>query len=152
MFPTLWNVSDSIFNVQLCIFHSWALRCNSAWMSPSSGSLLHLSALAPTKGDERVGWDGWMASPTWWTWAWVGSRSWWWTGKPGVLQSMGLQRVGHDWATELNCPHKSHQIRNLAGLLASSFSVPTCHQQVLLSFLTIVHLLLSLCITVLEFP
>ena len=48
------------------------------------------------------GWDGWMASPMGWTWAWVGSGSWWWTGKPGVLQSMGSQRVGHDWATELN--------------------------------------------------
>ena len=44
-----------------------------------------------------------MASPTWWTWVCVGSRSWWWTGKPGMLQSMGSQRVGHDWATELNC-------------------------------------------------
>ena len=42
------------------------------------------------------GWDGWMASLTQWTWVWVGSRSWWWTGKPGMLQSMGLQRVGHD--------------------------------------------------------
>ena len=43
-----------------------------------------------------------MASPTWWTWVWVSSGSWWWTGKPGVLQSMGSQRVRHDWATELN--------------------------------------------------
>ena len=43
------------------------------------------------------GWDCWMASPTWWTWVWVGYRSWWWTAKPGVLQSMGSQRVGHDW-------------------------------------------------------
>ena len=51
--------------------------------------------------DDR-GWDGWMASPTPWTWVWVGSRSWWWTGKPGVLQSTGSQRVGHGWATELN--------------------------------------------------
>ena len=47
------------------------------------------------------GWDGCMASPTWWTWVWASSRSWWWTGKPGVLQSMGSQRVRHDWATEL---------------------------------------------------
>ena len=46
-----------------------------------------------------------MVSPTWWTWVWVGSGSWWWTGRPGVLQSMGSQRVGHDWATELNFPH-----------------------------------------------
>ena len=56
---------------------------------------------AEEEGDDR-GWDGWMASLTRWTWVWVSSRSWWWTGKPGVLQSMGLQRVRHDWATELN--------------------------------------------------
>ena len=43
-----------------------------------------------------------MASPTWWTWVWVNSRSWWWAGRPGVLQFMGSQRVGQDWATELN--------------------------------------------------
>ena len=53
------------------------------------------------EGDDR-GWDGWMASLAQWTWVWVSSGSWWWTGKPGVLQSMGSQRVGHDWATELN--------------------------------------------------
>ena len=45
-----------------------------------------------------------MASLTQWTWVWVNSGSWWWTGRPGVLQSMGSQRVGHDWATELNYP------------------------------------------------
>ena len=56
---------------------------------------------AGAEGDDR-GWDGWMASPTRWTWVWVSSGSWWWTGKPGVLQSMRSQRVGHDWATELN--------------------------------------------------
>ena len=53
------------------------------------------------EGEDR-GWDDWMASPTWWTWVWVNSGSWWWTGRPGVLRFMGLQRVGHDWATELN--------------------------------------------------
>ena len=53
------------------------------------------------KGDCR-GWDGWMASPTWETWVWASSRSWCWTGKPGVLQSMRSQRVGHGWVTELN--------------------------------------------------
>ena len=53
------------------------------------------------EGDNR-GWDGWMASLTQWTQAWVDSGSWWWTGRPGVLQFMGSQRVGHDWATELN--------------------------------------------------
>ena len=48
------------------------------------------------------GWDGWMASLPQWTRVWVNSASWWWTGRPGVLQSMGSQRVGDDWATELN--------------------------------------------------
>ena len=46
--------------------------------------------------DEMVGWHHW------WTWVWASFRSWWWTGRPGVLQFMGSQRVGHDWATELN--------------------------------------------------
>ena len=50
--------------------------------------------------DDR-GWDGWMGSPTQWTWIWVNSGSWWWTGRPRVLQSMGLRRVRHDWVTEL---------------------------------------------------
>ena len=53
------------------------------------------------EGDDK-GWDGLMASPTQWTWIWVDSRSWWWTGKPGLLWFIGSQRVGHDWATELN--------------------------------------------------
>ena len=52
------------------------------------------------EGDDRA-WDGWMASLTRWTWVWVNSKSWWWTGRPGLLQFMGSQRVGHDWATEL---------------------------------------------------
>jgi len=56
------------------------------------------------EGDNR-GWDGWMASPAQWTWVWASSGSWWWTGKPGMLQSMGSQRVRHDWATELNWDH-----------------------------------------------
>jgi len=54
---------------------------------------------------ERV-WDGWMASLTRWKWVWASSRSWWWTGKPGMLQSMGSQRVRHDWATELIHTHR----------------------------------------------
>ena len=49
--------------------------------------------------DDR-GWNGWMASLTQWTWVWASSGSLWWTGKPGVLQSMGLQRVRHDWVTK----------------------------------------------------
>ena len=53
------------------------------------------------KGDDR-GWDGWTASLTWRMWVWVNPGRWWWTGRPGVLRFMGSQRVGHDWATELN--------------------------------------------------
>ena len=53
------------------------------------------------EGDDR-GWDGWMASWTWWTWVWVNSGRWWWIGRPSVLRFMGSQRVGHDWVTELN--------------------------------------------------
>ena len=52
---------------------------------------------------DNRGWDGWMASPTQWIWVWASSRSWWWTGKPSMLQSMGSQRVGHNCAAELNC-------------------------------------------------
>ena len=53
------------------------------------------------RGDDR-GWDGWMTSLALWTWIWASSGCWWWTGRPGVLQSMGSQRVGQDWAMELN--------------------------------------------------
>ena len=74
----------------------------------SCGEMTHWKRLwcweglgAGGEGDDR-GWDGWMASPTQWTWVWVNSGSWWWTGRPGVLQFMGSQRVGHDWATKLN--------------------------------------------------
>ena len=52
------------------------------------------------RGGDR-GWDGWMASLTQWRWVWANSRSWWWTGRPGELWFMGLQRVRHDWVTEL---------------------------------------------------
>ena len=60
--------------------------------------------LGKTEGRRRgwQRWEGWMASPAQWTWVWAGSRSWWCTGKPGVLQSMGSQRAGHNWATDLN--------------------------------------------------
>jgi len=60
------------------------------------------------EGEDR-GWDGWMASPTQWTWVWVNSGGWCWTGRPGVLWSMGSQKVGHDWATELNWTETCHR-------------------------------------------
>ena len=72
------------------------------WRADSLEKSLMLAGTgAGGRGDDR-GWDGWMASPTRWTWVWVNSSSWWWTGRPGVLRFVGLQRVGHDWATELN--------------------------------------------------
>ena len=63
-------------------------------------SLLCLFTHKTLSTDDR-GWDGWMASLTQWTWVWVNSGSWWWTGRPGVLRFMGWQRVGHDWVTDL---------------------------------------------------
>jgi len=70
------------------------------WPSDMKDSFEKTLMLGKTEGRRRSGWkgwDGWMASPTQWTWVWASSGSWRWTGKPGVLKSMGLQRVGHDW-------------------------------------------------------
>ena len=70
---------------------SWLIGKDGCWEGLGAGG----------EGNDR-GWDGWMASPTGWTWVWVNSGRWWWTGRPGMLRFMGLQRVGHDWVTELN--------------------------------------------------
>ena len=86
----------------------WCWRWNSNTLATWYEELTHLKRpwcwerlRAGGEGDDR-GWDGWMASPTQWTWVWVNSGSWWWTGRPGMLQSMGSQRIGHDSATQLN--------------------------------------------------
>ena len=75
------------------------------WLPDEKSSLLKRpwcwERLRAGEGDDR-GWDGWMASLTQRTWVWVGSGSWWWTGRPGMLRFMGSQGVGYDWATELN--------------------------------------------------
>ena len=72
-------------------------------------------------------WDGWMVSPIWWTWVWASSGSWWRTKKPGVLQSMVSQRVGHDWTTELNWIYKTsewgHSLTPLLMSISKHFSV-----------------------------
>ena len=68
------------------------------WRTDSSEKTLMLEKTE----DRNTEWDGWMASLTRWTWVWVSSGSWWWTGKLGVLQSLGSQRVGHNWEAELN--------------------------------------------------
>ena len=97
--PTLWHSG----NAKLW---SWNSNTLATWCK----ELTHLKRpwcwerlRAGGEGDNK-GWDGWMASPTQWTWVWVDSGSWWWTGKPGVLQFMGSQRVRHDWANELELP------------------------------------------------
>ena len=79
---------------------------------------------AGEEGDDR-GWDGWMASPTRWTWVWVDSGSWWWTGRPGVLRFMGSQRVGHDRATELNWTELNKLSSRLTLILPSTI-FPEC--------------------------
>ena len=77
--PVLWPLD----------MKSWLIRKDWCWQQLKAGG----------EGDDR-GWDGWMASPTRWIWVWASSRYWWWTEKPGVLQSVGLQWVRHR-ATEL---------------------------------------------------
>ena len=91
-----------------CSLERLMLKLKSNTLATWCGELTHLKRTwcwerlrAGGEGDDR-GWDGWMASPTQWTWVWVDSGSWWWTGRPGVLWFLGSQRVGHDWATELN--------------------------------------------------
>ena len=93
-------------------FLSWELKLN---INSNTGtlSIWHWGGLgAGGEGDNR-GWDGWMASPSWWAWVWVNSGSWWWRGRPGMLRFMGSQRVGQDWATELNWTELKHLTRGL---------------------------------------
>ena len=71
------------------------------------------------QGNNR-GWDSWMASLTQWTWVSVNFGNWWWTGRPGVLQSVGLQSIGHDWATEPNWT-KSGRLRTVLAVVVVSF-------------------------------
>ena len=87
---------------------------NSSTLATSCKELTHWKRLwcweglgAGGEGDDR-GWDGWMASPTWWTWVWVNSGSWWWTGRPGVLRFMASQSQTwlSDW-TELNWTYQT---------------------------------------------
>ena len=104
------------------------------WRTDSLEKTLMLGKIEGRRRRVHRGWDGWMASPTWWTWVWASSRSWWWTGKPGMLQSMGLQRVGHDWTTELNrtdsTPSSIHggwfQERLLQGTAETAHSTKHC--------------------------
>ena len=84
------------------------------WRDGLLEKTLMLGKIEGKRGRSR-GWDGWMASPTQWTWVWASSGSWRRTEKPGMLQSMGWQRVRHNWATELSSSWGSHSKNNGVG-------------------------------------
>ena len=90
------------------LWREWCWSWSSSTLATSCEELTHWKRLwwwerlgAVGERDDQE-WDGWMASRTRWTWVWVNSGRWWWTGSSGVLWFMGSQRVGHNWATELN--------------------------------------------------
>ena len=102
--PASQSQRKSVLNIH---WKDWCWSENSNTLATWCEELTHLKRpwcwerlKAGGEGDNS-GWAGWMASSTWWTWVWASSGSWWWIRRPGVLQSMGAQRVGHDWATEL---------------------------------------------------
>ena len=103
--PTSQSQRKSVLNIH---WKDWCWSWNSNTLATWCEELTHwerpwcLERLkVEGEGDNRE-WDGWMASPTQRTWVWENSGSWWWTGRPGMLQFMGSQRVRHDWVTELN--------------------------------------------------
>ena len=112
--PTSPSWRRSVLGVH---WKDWCWSWNSYTLATSCKELTHWKRpscweglRAGGEGDDR-GWDVWMASQTRWTWVWVNSRSWWWTGRPGMLRFMGSQLVSHNWATELNWTGLSHLIR-----------------------------------------
>ena len=112
------------------LYWSWKYNTLAVWCK----ELTHLKGLwcwerlrAGGEGDDR-GWDGWMASLTQWTWVWVNSGSWWWTGRPGMLQFMGLQRLRYDWKNELNwCTKYIFILWKMLVVCLSCTSLPASH-------------------------
>ena len=106
----------SVLNIHWKDWHwSWNANTLATWckeLTHWKRSWCWARLKAGGEGDDR-GWDVWMASLTRWTWVWVSSGSWWWTGKPGVLQSMGSARVRHNWATEPNWKKKSRDMPSI---------------------------------------
>ena len=86
-----YSLEGLMLKLKLQYFGTWCKELTH-WKRPWCSDRLK----AGGEGDDRE-WDGWMASPTWWIWVWVSFGSWWWTGKPGMLQSMGSPRVGCNW-------------------------------------------------------
>ena len=118
--PSCWK---PVLNIH---WKDWCWSCNSNTLAIWCKELTHWKRpwcwerlKAGGEGDGR-GWDGWVASPTQWTWFWINSGSWWWTGRPVMLQSLGLQRVGHE-AIELNWMSPL-----LTPFLSSLLWPPTC--------------------------
>ena len=96
------------------------------------------------EGDNR-GWDGWMTSPTQWTWIWVNFRHWWWTGRPGVLLSMELQRVRRDWVTELTWTELCCSVL-AAGKVGGNYCLCVLYLRVCFGFTYLLNCF-SLCLT-----
>ena len=120
--PTSASSRKSVLHIH---WKDWCWSRNSSTLPTWCEELTHLKrpwCWENWRLEEKgtTGWNGWMALPTQWAWVWVNSGSWWWTGRPGVLQSMGWQRVGHNWATELNwwsCSFLNAQtVKNLPAL------------------------------------
>ena len=119
--PTSPSERRSVLGVH---WKDWCWSWHSSTLATSCEELTHWKRPwcweelgAGGEGDDR-GWDGWMPSLTRWTWVWVDPGSWWWTGRPGVLQFMGSQRVGHDWVTELNWTETMVEVMKI---MANSF-------------------------------
>ena len=111
---SILNEINPEYSLEICWCWNWRSNTLATWFE----ELTHWKRpwcwermRAGREGDDK-GWDGWVPSPTWWTWVWASSGRWWRTGKPGVLQSMGSRTVRHEWATEqqhINCRHLSTQ-------------------------------------------
>ena len=103
--PTSPSERKSVLNIH---WKDWSWSWNSISLATRCKKRTHVKIpwcrerLKAGGEEDNIGWDGHITSLIWWTWIWVNSGSWWWTGRPGVLQSMGLKRVRHDWATKLN--------------------------------------------------
>ena len=140
--PTTPSWRKSVLNIH---WKDWCWRWNSNTLATWCEELTHWKrpwGWLKIEGGRRRGWRRmrWLDGITW-TWVWVNSGSWWWTGRPGMLRSMGLQRVGHNWTTELNwtklvvqwvtscLPMQEMQLQSLGGQLSSqaTTSKPSCH-------------------------
>ena len=101
--PTSPSSRKSVLNIH---WKDWCCSWNSNTLVTCCEKLTHLKRpwcwewLKTGEEGNNRGWDGWMASLTQWAWLWASSGIWWWTGRPGMLQSMALQRVGQDLVTE----------------------------------------------------